>query len=80
MKKRCSTCIYWGPPGKRYYDPIPIGWQTCQRERQRRPRGYEGLAGFYPDAQSVMLYDDTMYPHCELLTGPEFGCIHYEEE
>ena len=75
MTMTCSTCFHWKPPWDRFYESVPEGWKSCKREYRHE----ETQHGFWLSLVPIQLYDDTAWPHGELLTGPEFGCIHHEE-
>ena|SRR3990167_6449260 len=69
--RRCSTCIHWCPVTD-FDGWIPDGYQACKRQfPEVKADGREVVA------QTVWLEDDHIDPRCELLTGPEFGCIHH---
>ena len=72
--KTCSSCKYWGKPYE--YLEIGIDARFCQHKMVCQPE--YGTRGNRTMTNSGVYTCDEGGLTGELITGPDFGCIHYE--
>lgn len=69
--KTCSTCKWWGTE----WDMIP--WRSCERPMNRN--GATALK-WECSRDGAGIHNGEPYNSGSLATGPDFGCIHHEQE
>jgi hypothetical protein len=73
----CSTCKWWGSEDWKYYTPEGDGGLACSCPKLKGDfdRADQGGEPLEPDGLAVGQSEFWL----PIVTGPQFGCVHYAE-
>lgn len=80
MEKLCKNCKYWKPTpedfvGIRKIDYVTVYIGDCNNGKLK----YNDYINNYPPKNNELIYWDYNGYRAYLKTGPDFGCIHWEQ-